>query len=891
MLILHIVLCSLFLLWVLLIVLHQLHDTYGISQLRLMNFDAHRMAREVTYYRRRCDERDITATDATQLTLDYNATPKEALQHNARHGVSIFPQVIQEDTAAALRDYILSQQNKTQDHIYVISPTRRFSGNLLFTQHDSIVQAVQQVATHSVLRPALEAIVGDDNPAVIELSYIVSLFGAKAQMWHADTDEDASAMKYARSFAPSYSLFIPLQDTTGAMGATELCPGSHVCHFNFPYCTTTRGSLRMSDRKETEQRIWPRGYGALLNQQLQHRGTAHTDEGGEARVMVVMTFAPRPRWAPGQLETRMVSLGSTFSIHWSHLGHTMNDYAQAPTTLRQPWRTLRALGIYKPEERDWGWDFISLNSMRLVNHALGFYDEQLRSYVAEGGIPFIPQCLQGRVSSDDESENIWYDYLLDTLIRCRAHLKKLNVMALGSVLVLGSLIDQRWLDRKRPQKRNLLVWTCARRLLLSHGLILLTAQGWFFWLSTTSWAKNIRTEKLYDTGMVPLDGDVEVGTLPYRPDVLVETRYNSRYLGAYRYMIDLTHPGNIDFRDTLRQYSEGYVGLTRSLQRQLISDILQWVRQKGGRLLSQNHEGNWYALTTDRAMQVCHKELLKTVNDLVDTVLSEIEHLQSETEYGLLRNTTLHRRHIPWLLKSLQDKIIDFPGRSTRPKPYKRVLQHLRTNVTSLLTSVEIEEQEQIGHPAQDGLLNLLHQLQIKLEQQGKAMSSSQPVAPFQEPIPSAIFAVHPFVKPPIMSTGEHNKARQARVPSLPPAPPTREPYLGAWLEVGDVAEAKYEGTYGKSKPRYLIHFVVNRCFVLGTYFELVLLHFVLQQSGILPRSCMPVPIRRPMWWSTRTVRWTSIWNACGFDRFLIMKFPNPSMSATQMVYIIPAFW
>ena len=33
-----------------------------------------------------------------------------------------------------------------------------------------------------------------------------------------------------RTFADMYSIFIPLQDTTAAMGATDACPGEYVCY-------------------------------------------------------------------------------------------------------------------------------------------------------------------------------------------------------------------------------------------------------------------------------------------------------------------------------------------------------------------------------------------------------------------------------------------------------------------------------------------------------------------------------------------------------------------------------------------------------------------------------------------------------------------------------------
>ena len=53
---------------------------------------------------------------------------------------------------------------------------------------------------------------------------------------HDDVIADASSLQYARSFTPSYSIFIVLQNTTKEIGATGVCPGSHVCAVNPDFC-------------------------------------------------------------------------------------------------------------------------------------------------------------------------------------------------------------------------------------------------------------------------------------------------------------------------------------------------------------------------------------------------------------------------------------------------------------------------------------------------------------------------------------------------------------------------------------------------------------------------------------------------------------------------------
>ncbi len=52
--------------------------------------------------------------------------------------------------------------------------------------------------------------------------FFTSEFGAEDQFWHQDTLPQGSSFKHARTFVPSYSLFVPLQDTTPEIGAFVL---------------------------------------------------------------------------------------------------------------------------------------------------------------------------------------------------------------------------------------------------------------------------------------------------------------------------------------------------------------------------------------------------------------------------------------------------------------------------------------------------------------------------------------------------------------------------------------------------------------------------------------------------------------------------------------------
>jgi hypothetical protein len=112
--------------------------------------------------------------------------------------------------------------------------------------------------------------------------------------------------------------------------------------------------------------IWSQGSGALLNQQLTHKGMGHFKEGGLDRVVIIATFAPRPQTFRG-LETRMIGQGGSYSLKWSQWGHTFSDFVHAETRMTEPQKTMRSLGLIKGN----GWNFIHQASMRIANSDTG----------------------------------------------------------------------------------------------------------------------------------------------------------------------------------------------------------------------------------------------------------------------------------------------------------------------------------------------------------------------------------------------------------------------------------------------------------------------------------------------------------------------------------------
>ena len=195
------------------IILH-LRDTYWVKQLALETWNEERWENEYTYYDRKCTIEDQTAHSTSELLMDptiHSAQDAKRLQQH--HGATIFPNLLTTATANKVRDFIVRQNHKQRDMIYVLDNDHRYSFGIQVDQDPSVAQALEELLSNEFLVNALEALVGPD-PAIIEFTGITAEYGAVEQSMHADVVPNGSAQRFARNFVPSYSLFIPLQNTT-----------------------------------------------------------------------------------------------------------------------------------------------------------------------------------------------------------------------------------------------------------------------------------------------------------------------------------------------------------------------------------------------------------------------------------------------------------------------------------------------------------------------------------------------------------------------------------------------------------------------------------------------------------------------------------------------------
>ncbi len=560
--------------------------------------------------------------------------------------------------------------------------------------------------------------------------FSTSEFGAEDQFWHQDTLPQGSSFKHARTFVPSYSLFVPLQDTTPEIGATEICPGSHVCNGRERFCVEHGFPASGKDG------VWPKSTGALVNQHLYHRGMAHTDPNGLDRVLFILTFSPRPRMNPGEVETRLISMGGSYSLNWRQWGHTLNDFGNAATAMTEPWKTLKSLGLHKSKDSDWGWDMPAVASMRIINDDNGYHVDDLEDWLeTKGGFSFLPAELQ----AEFDEETGWPGFLETTLKNCERAAERIYCFASGIYLILFmTLALYRKLCGTKTSGAPFV--RAVIRIVVSHAAVIALACYAAHSIGKTPWAQNIRHGRAHTLPMKEtFPVDMLPGTLPNKRDVLAETKYESKYLAGTNYIIENAQPGNVNFNEIVAANSVGYEGLSLALKLQLTLDIVDWVGQDMGRFLTQNEEGNWAKMSTQNAQKFVHKSIVKTTNPVVANVLTELAYLVSETKFGVLRDTAMHRLHIPDMLNTLQDLILDPPT-------------FVWKNDTDVTPSSNSES--------------------------------------------SFLILPHSFL-PEIPTLGE-NVAPVVRRPSLPPIYEISEPYPGAWLEEGDIVEAKYNGIYNE---------------------------------------------------------------------------------------------
>eukprot|EP00531_Pseudo-nitzschia_arenysensis_P006588 CAMPEP_0116142726 /NCGR_PEP_ID=MMETSP0329-20121206/15063_1 /TAXON_ID=697910 /ORGANISM="Pseudo-nitzschia arenysensis, Strain B593" /LENGTH=820 /DNA_ID=CAMNT_0003637983 /DNA_START=112 /DNA_END=2575 /DNA_ORIENTATION=- len=719
----------LFAAFVFVVVLHKLHDDYLHPQLQLMVFQEEgRRYTDTTYYHRVCDHDDLTASSPEELIIQDHHTKADTVDHMLTHGASIYPNLLTNETAHELREWI-AIENYKRAQWNVIEAENRFTWGIDINAHPKLQTFFQELAANEQLRNGLEGICGPD-PAVIEFTAITSSYGATDQYIHADIIHSGSPVKYARSFAPSYSLFVPLQDTTYEMGATHVCPGSHVCSDAEEPCIDG-GAFAVSGAGEGN--MWPMGSGALVNQQTYHRGMGFTQKGAVDRVVLIATFAPRPNTHRG-VETRQIGQGGSYSLLWHQWGHTLSDYVHADKRMTEPQKTLRSLGLINGK----GWNYISTLSMRMANEDTEMKSDDLEELLEEeDGLWFLPRSWQEINEESDISE--YHAFGVGVMKRVEKEFKRFYLMGLGAYVSLFSVLVmiQRvvGIGKVSRQSKLSISFHFLFRIALLHAPIVFLAWFGLNTVENSNWGKSIRNRKMYRIPLTHAD-DPTHGTIPDRDDILNASHYSSDYMASYSQLLDVAHPGNAYWKSLVKTHAASYNVFTKTMKKEFCGMLVVKATEER-RFLKQDQERFWTEIVDiDELIQMCHRELTTAYDPLLANLFSQIESLKSETQFGRFRLTAMQSKTIPDYLRYWESQLLEKYSKSD--------------DLTQTLPTNEKKSEEKTKF--------------------GKTISSQIGVE--------------------VSTMSESFTFRNRTIPELPDR---SEPFEGAWLKEGDRVFALYE--------------------------------------------------------------------------------------------------
>jgi hypothetical protein len=627
---------------------------------------------EFTYYNRHCHIfGDIPSTrDASDLivTTENNLDPSELM---LRHGAVAMPNLLSHETATELRSY-LSAKHKIRDALdynevfWNGEDGTRLSLGLGVSDHPYIIRrALQEVGTNDILRKTLSSILGND-PAIVEISTLTAIHGAHPQGIHSDSDYFGSSVLYARTFLHSYSMFIALQNTSEALGATTICPGSHVC----ADVDLSEACLLMNDDDEEEDDdeenpritnsfsvssngktgrkhgLLKMGDGFLFNQNVWHRGPANTEPSQQDRVMFILTFVTQRRPKTG--DRRRQALGTYYYQRWNMWGSTFDDLAHAGTAFLQPFAALRALGLIQfPRPNKVGITWIEQVAHQIANAEDFYTSDELEEFRTK-----ILDKYRVPKSWTASSATEWNTFLPETF---QIWVRAMGILYAGwmGFLILGSLLFAGVSGTKRFLQRTIRL----------HGIMLgMAFLVWYGIVERTDLARSVRSGDVFvrpfPDPQHPFRNPEEfasVGptTLPERNDVLIGTRFDAEFLASFDRFLDF-HPGNRVWNQKMEQYAKTAVSDSTwfydHAARHIVTEITGIMEPYGTtrRFLWQDpNTGVWRILTFASAVQETGRAIQGIVDPRIGVLAKSLKQILADARFGIFRDTVMARRFTP----------------------------------------------------------------------------------------------------------------------------------------------------------------------------------------------------------------------------------------------------
>ena len=436
------------------------------------------------------------------------------------------------------------------------------------------------------------------------------------------------------------------------MGATGVCPGTYMCSNEDATETCEGKGFQVANENTT----WKTGDGLLMSQQSFHRGAAHVDPSGPHRVVFIITFSPRPK---ERGETRMLGQGGSYSLRWDMWGHTLNDLENAPTAMVQPWTTLRALGLYKPKGADWGWDYISQQSMRAATLGTGYEEvDDFKSMVT------IPKILLPEFTN----QMSFTDYFVACIQKWKDWAQLINSIALAAylfVFAMVALIGSAFNSRFSSNVVKGIFMSTARLLMMYSIAASLTYYVLNNRIPNTAWGRSILNGNFFHSPFTIKESlkskafTDRVTFVMDENDILITDRYSDKALNA---LVDTAnfHQGNMELNAHVIGSVETFLFLNKSDQIGIARTLVDDTFSRGSKFAFLNDNSVWIPLEASEATEYVLNELNMQSHPLLQSLSREAAFLLSECRYGYKKSTVMSQRlgyvHVNEIMEKISSK-------------------------------------------------------------------------------------------------------------------------------------------------------------------------------------------------------------------------------------------
>ena len=337
---------------------------------------------------------------------------------------------------------------------------------------------------------------------------------------------------------------------------------------------------------------------------------------------------------------RLVALAYLTHIHVDRRGHTWQDLADSATSMARPWSILRALHLWKPSDRDWGYDLFTSATLRIANQQLGCDPGDLPTFISEVMVPLgTPEFLHGTI--DIDQDEAWLTYLKETIQNFNNFLQTMN--AVGYLVAAIILSFAAILVNRQDENGMNVIWNGILRILLTHGLVIALAVFTLHSVHSSKWAKDIASGKTlmrpFPTDFRTLeDPTVSEGktTVPQRFDVLVGSRFDSPHIGMYSHWLDY-HYGNRLFDDFVNTHGgRSFRSLPSNIAPCLIQAGVDLAEQRSGHFLQQDYRsGSWRQLNPSEVESFVKLQMVVGRDTVLDILLQEVNFMYGHNRFGL----------------------------------------------------------------------------------------------------------------------------------------------------------------------------------------------------------------------------------------------------------------